>query len=77
MKTLSIILLLITISSIAKTARGSDDWSFLVIADWHGAEFFAIHRDRSKGYEAAVKVLSHIKDNYGGELVLLPGDSNG
>ena len=76
MQTSNIILFLLTISSIASFVSGSDDWSFLVIADWHGAEGFSIHRDRSPGYDAALKVLSHIKVNYGGELVMLPGDSN-
>lgn len=72
----SIRLFLFKLSAIASLVSGSDDWSFLVIADWHGAEGFAIHRDNNEAYQASIEVLSHIKDNYGGELVIIPGDTN-
>ena len=69
-------IILLSIFFIAATVRGSDDWSFLVIADWHGAENFAKKRNKAASYDAYIAILSHIKDNYGGELVILPGDTN-
>lgn len=64
-----------------------ESWSFIVLADWHGAESFATkpviddedgqsEEDANEAYHASVDILSHIKDNYGGDLVLLPGDTN-
>lgn len=53
-----------------------EDWSFIVLADWHGAEGFATLGNRSTEYNVSIQVLSHIKDNYGGDLVFMPGDTN-
>lgn len=56
-------------------------WRFLLLADWHSAEKYT-QMDKNPdwmaeaiaGDVAAVKML---KENYGGELILMPGDSNG
>ena len=75
----SVILIIASIT----TAAADDPFSFIVLADWHGAESFAAHPvtrknddDGTQGYHAAIEVLSHINENYGGDLVLLPGDTN-
>jgi len=52
-----------------------EEWSFGVLADWHGAESFAHNPDtESKTYIHNLEVLSHINFTYGGDLFLLPGD---
>ncbi len=42
----------------------------------YAIESFSLSRDASEGYHAAKMILSHIKDKYGGDLVILPGDTN-
>lgn len=67
----------------------TDVWSFVVFADWHGAETFALYpvnesmssseiisEDKNFAYNNSLRVLNHIHKTYGGELALLPGDSN-
>ncbi len=65
-------------------------WSFVVFADWHGAEQFAVYpltgnvtdtssfitTENYDGYPNYLRVLKHIYDIYGGDLAILPGDSN-
>jgi hypothetical protein len=62
--------------SATSQGRQEDDFSFIVLADWHGAESFAKKGDAAKGYQEHLKSIKHIRETYGGELVMLPGDSN-
>jgi hypothetical protein len=51
-------------------------WRFIVLADWHGAEGFA--RDTSKNtdnYKEKLNAFTFLKQNYGGEVMVLPGDT--
>lgn len=55
-----------------------DDWSFLVVADWHAAEAFAATPGKKKSYYLEVQAeLKYINETFGGDVVLLPGDING
>ena len=59
------------------TTRAEEPWRFLTLADWHIAEVYVHpdqYREETKEILASLKML---KANYGGELVMLPGDSNG
>ena len=55
-------------------------WRFLSLADWHWAEKH-IMGERFKDYPASVDqnidTLKLMKRDYGGDLIILPGDSNG
>mmetsp|Transcript_6269 Transcript_6269/g.7943 ORF Transcript_6269/g.7943 Transcript_6269/m.7943 type:complete len:512 (+) Transcript_6269:47-1582(+) len=54
-----------------------DPWSFIVLADWHGAETFATKPgDTSKAWKNSLGTIKYIKEKYGGDLIMLPGDSN-
>ena len=54
----------------------SSSWKFIVMADWHGAERYAIRPGpNSDLYKDQTSLLSNIHDNYGGDLVILPGDT--
>ena len=55
-------------------------WNFLVMADWHGAEFYS-HKPvpgqpNDVLFNLQKSALEHIRDLYGGDLVLIPGDTN-
>lgn len=53
-----------------------DPWKFIVLADWHGAENFAVkpNREDDLSYTSAREVLKSINTTYGGDLVILPGE---
>ncbi|WNC69178.1 LamG domain-containing protein [Thalassotalea nanhaiensis] len=55
-------------------------WRFLSLADWHWAEKH-IMGERFKDYPASVDqnidTLKLMKRDFGGDLIILPGDSNG
>ena len=62
------------------TVLGQDDpWSYIVLADWHGTELFSLLSnsvaEKEETYVASRKVFKDIKDKYGGDLVILPGDT--
>jgi hypothetical protein len=75
-------------NAVAPTALKSyEPWLFNVFADWHGAESFVIKpptasttselpSSPSMAWDGALKVLQHIKQEYGGEVTLLVGDTN-
>ena len=74
---------LITIRfAIANADNVDDSWSFIVLADWHGAESFAMYPvnnltdSNNLYYNDTLAVLQHMNKTYGGDLVVLPGDSN-
>lgn len=60
-------------------AAETDLFSIIVFADFHGAETFSYIADPEKDdpvYQSHETTLSYIHETYGGEVVLLPGDSN-
>lgn len=68
-------------ASSSTSATRTDSWSFLVFADWHGAESFATNpvdetRRNNTYYDETLLVLQNISSTYQGELIVLPGDSN-
>jgi len=55
-----------------------DPWSFIVLADWHKAEYFSTQPGEDTDYyKKTYDQVKYIKENYGGDLVVLPGDTNG
>jgi hypothetical protein len=53
-------------------------WNFLVIADPHFAERFAVEPGTSSDrYKMFYDTLSYIHKTYEGDLILIPGDTNG
>jgi len=54
-----------------------DKWSFIVLADWHNAEYFATNPgEDTENWRLRYEQIRNIKQTYGGDLVVLPGDSN-
>jgi hypothetical protein len=62
---------------IQSTARAEEPWRFITLADWHLAELYVQPNRFPGGKEQNVAGLKMLKAQYGGELVMLPGDSNG
>ena len=56
-------------------------WRFINLSDWHLAEKF-VFRDAKKNNSYArtrqndVELVNYLKKKYGGELVIIPGDTN-
>jgi Concanavalin A-like lectin/glucanases superfamily len=74
MKTLTkVIAVLLLMQS---TARAEEPWRFLALADWHLAEIYVQPDKYPEGIATVADGLKMLKANYGGELVMLPGDSN-
>lgn len=74
MKTLTkVIAVLLLMQS---TARAEKPWRFLTLADWHLAEIYVQPDKYPEGIATVADGLKMLKANYGGELVMLPGDSN-
>jgi len=59
------------------TARAEEPWRFITLADWHMAEIYVQSGKFPAVGAQNVDSLKMLKTNYGGELVMLPGDSNG
>ncbi|MHC4516971.1 MAG: LamG-like jellyroll fold domain-containing protein [Planctomycetota bacterium] len=60
---------------IQSTARAEKPWRFINLADWHGAEVY-VQPDLAPGMkEQLLAGLKMLNENYGGELVLMPGDA--
>ena len=59
------------------TVRAEESWRFITLADWHLAELYVQPNRFPGGKEQNVAGLKMLKAQYGGELVMLPGDSNG
>lgn len=73
-----ILQLLILIASFTIVAVYAEDpWNFIVVADWHGAESFAnrIDNESDIAYTSYREVFRKIKKTYGGDLIMLPGDT--
>jgi hypothetical protein len=73
-------LLLFLIATHLKRSQGEDPWSFIVIADPHIAETFASRPETHEWFQDAfathLESVTKMKQNYGGDLVLIPGDTN-
>ncbi len=58
-----------------------ETWRFLLLADWHSAEKYTQSEKNPEWLAEAVAediaTVAMFKKNYGGELILMPGDSNG
>ena len=58
-------------------SANEDEWSFIVLLDWHNAEYFAIDpSEDSRIWRQKYDQIQYLKETYGGELVVLRGDSN-
>lgn len=54
-------------------------WTFQVMADWHGAEWYATHPvpgDDEVLYNLQKDGLLNIREEFGGDLIVMPGDTN-
>jgi len=59
------------------TACTQEPWRFILLSDWHGAEIY-VQPDLAPGWvEQNLASLKMLKENYGGELILMPGDACG
>jgi hypothetical protein len=58
------------------TVRAEEPWRFITLADWHLAEIYVQPNKYIGGGARNFASLKMLKANYGGELVMLPGDSN-
>ena len=60
---------------ILNVARAEEPWRFINLADWHGAEIY-VQPDLFPGMEEQLLAgLKMLNENYGGELILMPGDA--
>lgn len=80
-KLLSILLSILALTSISTLrVAASEPWRFIVIADWHSAEKYTQSKNNPNLLKEAadndVSYAKMIKNIYGGDLVMLPGDSN-
>lgn len=67
-----LIFLIIIIISVS-----SEEWDFILMSDWHGAEYFARFPGRNTSfYQMKLPGLKYVHDTYGGDFVLMPGDTN-
>ena len=63
----------------ADNVTHDESWSFLVMADIHTFTPFSFNPDTTKlgtVWKESIKILKSVKKEYGGELVMMPGDSN-
>ena len=59
------------------SAQAQDSWRFINIPDYHNAEGFAKNTpERDKRIADQTKMFAEMKDRYGGELIVIPGDCN-
>jgi hypothetical protein len=77
-----------TVASASRASAGepedelSSSWKFLVMTDWHGAEWYS-HKPMpgddkfsNEIFDIQTNALVNIRELYGGDLILLPGDTN-
>lgn len=62
-------------------AGAEEPWRFLLLADWHSAEKYTQSEKNPEWLPLAVAEdvasVKMLKEKFGGELILMPGDSNG
>ena len=73
MKTLATLITAILLMQ--STVRAEEPWRFINLADWHGAEKYVYSNRLAGRPDSNVDSLKMLKENYGGELVMLPGDA--
>jgi len=57
------------------TVRAEEPWRFILLSDWHAAEIY-VQPDLFPGFaEELLAGLKMLNENYGGELILMPGDA--
>ena len=56
--------------------RAEKPWRFLTLADWHLADIYVMPDKYPGAVERIDASFRMLKERYGGELILLPGDSN-
>ena len=50
-------------------------WRFINLSDWHSAEKY-VFRPNKKAIKQDIEIVKHLKHNYGGDFVMIPGDTN-
>lgn len=50
-------------------------WRFIVLSDWHSAEKYVFSEQKSDIRQDKI-VISYISETYGGDFVMIPGDTN-
>jgi len=60
---------------IQSTVRAEEPWRFINLADWHAAEIYVQPNIFPGMAEQNLASLKMLKDNYGGELIMMPGDA--
>jgi len=66
------------IHALFNVAYAEEEWSFLVLADFHGAEAFALNPGQgTEVYDRALNQFKYINENFGGEVLIIPGDTQG
>lgn len=77
MKKFSIILVWLTTAGLL---QAEEPWRFLLLSDWHWAEKYTQTKNNpswlAEAVDSDVAAVNMLKTNYGGELIMLPGDSN-
>lgn len=72
---------IIGLACVATQALGTETWRFITLADWHWAEGYVWQEKFPDRYTETLKKhtadVAALKSLFGGELLLLPGDSNG
>ena len=68
-------LLAILATSAFVCAEDESSWKFMVMSDMHAFERYAPYPDKSDLSNRQESVLSNIKNTYGGDLIILPGDT--
>ena len=71
----SIVLLLHLSAFLFSVNAEEEQWSFIVLADWHAAEPFARNPDNKTVWNILYDQIHYVNQAYSGDLVLLPGDS--
>lgn len=76
-----IVVCLVAVSAAPEDVQETS-WDFLVMTDWHGAESYSHNPVFGEPSEDDGMFITHrsylrdIYDQYGGDLVILPGDTN-
>jgi hypothetical protein len=75
-----LIFALLLVLPVLTAVEAGETWRFLTLADWHWAEKYIFEGEPSASVAEAiaedVAAVKMLKQNYGGDLILLPGDSN-
>ncbi|OXU14545.1 LamG domain-containing protein [Sedimentisphaera salicampi] len=76
------ILAVFTLTFGFSNVEADQQWRFITLSDWHSAEKYIHVRgddygSREKAVKEDIAAAKMLKDNYGGEFVFIPGDSNG